>query len=196
MPPPFLDFLEWDSTPFVSVPCVRGEKYVPAHRGCKMGFDALCRAFRRGERSASPTRGGAPQGAEGWTHGGEGECAVSPLRVRICSPTSPARGGNVPQGAEGWTHGGEGERTVSPLRVRIRSPTSPARGGNAPQGAEGWTHGGEGECAASPLRVRIRSPTSPARGGNVPPGETGKSNPDPSRRGHCQSPSRAIKNSL
>ena len=169
MPPPFFDFLAWDSTPFVTVPCLR-------------------------EHTASPTRGGAPQGAEGWTHGGEGECAASPLRVRIRSPTSPARGGNAPQGAEGWTHGGESQRTASPLRVRIRSPTSPTRGG-APQGAEGWTHGGEGECAASPLRVRIRSPTSPARGGNVPPGETGKSNPDPSRRGRCQSPSCAIKNS-
>ena len=40
---------------------------------------------------ASPMRGGAPKGAEGWRHGGEREQAVSPLRVRCAHPL-PLRG--------------------------------------------------------------------------------------------------------
>ena len=62
--------VRWDSTPFVTVPCLRGEKCVPAHRGCKMAFDSLChRPLRKGSTSP-PLQGEVPR--KGRRGGGTG----------------------------------------------------------------------------------------------------------------------------
>ena len=83
----------------------------PRIAGVNMALVALCfRPLREGTQVrsrmfASPMRGGAPKGRRGGAHGRESQRAVSPLRVRSRSPTSPARGGE--------------ERRTAPFLVRL-----------------------------------------------------------------------------